>query len=103
MSLSWAGYIVSQSFNTHLGITAIAASWMVPQVNGSADDGYSSAWIGIGGQTDKTLIQVGTEQDAAGGQETYYAWYEILPSFSVRINGLTIAPGDTIDCILDFG
>ena len=96
VSLSWAGYIISQNFNSQLGVTAIEASWTVPQVNASAGDGYSSAWIGIGGQTDKTLIQVGTEHDLVGGQETYTAWYEMLPNFSVTINGLTIAPGDTI-------
>jgi hypothetical protein len=96
VSLSWAGYIISQSFNPPLGVTAIEASWTVPQVNASAGDGYSSAWIGIGGQTDKTLIQVGTEHDSQGGQETYHAWYEMLPSFSVTINEVTIAPGDTI-------
>lgn len=96
VSLSWAGYIVSQSFNHQLEVTAIEASWVVPQVNASSGDGYSSTWIGVGGQIDKTLIQVGTEQDVAGGQGTYYAWYEMLPSFSVRINGLTIAPEDTV-------
>lgn len=96
VSLSWAGYIISQSFNTQLGVTAIEASWTVPQVNASAGDGYSSAWIGIGGQTDKTLIQVGTEHDSIGEQGTYSAWYELLPNFSVTINEVTIAPGDTI-------
>ena len=95
-SLSWAGYIISKNFNSPLGVTSIEASWTVPQVNTLASDGHSSAWIGIGGQTDKTLIQVGTEQDVLGGQEIYDAWYEMLPDFSVTINGLTIAPGDTI-------
>jgi len=41
-SLSWAGYIVSQSFNSKHGITSIEASWTVPQVNASKGDGYSS-------------------------------------------------------------
>ena len=95
-SLSWAGYIVSQDFNSQSGVTAIEASWMVPQLNVSAEDGYSSVWIGIGGQREKSLIQVGTEQDLSGGKETYNAWYELLPDFSVTINGLTISPGDTI-------
>ena len=71
-------------------------SWTVPQINASAGDCHSSAWIGIGGQTDKTLIQVGTEQDSVGGQEIYDAWYELLPNFSVTINELTITPGDMI-------
>ncbi len=95
-SLSWAGYIVSQDFNSPFGVTAIEASWMVPQLNVSAEDGYSSVWIGIGGQREKSLIQVGTEQDLSNGQETYNAWYELLPDYSVAINGLTISPGDTI-------
>ena len=94
-SLIWAGYIVSQD-KSRLGVTAVEGSWTVPQVNASAGDGYSSAWIGIGGKNDKTLIQVGTEQDLVGGQETYHAWYELLPNLSVTINELTIAPGDTI-------
>ena len=95
-SLSWAGYIVSQNFNSQFGVTAIEASWTVPQLNVSAGDGYSSVWIGIGGQREKSLIQVGTEQDLSNGQETYNAWYELLPDYSVAINGLTISPGDTI-------
>ncbi|MCL5949423.1 MAG: G1 family endopeptidase [Candidatus Bathyarchaeota archaeon] len=96
VSLSWAGYIISQSFNSQREVTAIEASWIIPQVNASAGDGHSSAWIGIGGQTDKTLIQVGTEHDVIGGQEIYVAWYEMLPNLSVTINGLKISPGDTI-------
>jgi hypothetical protein len=95
-SLSWAGYIISQSFNAQQKVNGIEGSWVVPQVNASGGDGYSSAWIGVGGQLDKTLIQVGTEQDILGIQENYYAWYEMLPNFAVRINGLTISPGDTI-------
>jgi hypothetical protein len=95
-SLSWVGYVVSQSFNSQSKVTAIEGSWIVPQVNASAGDGHSSAWIGVGGQTDKTLIQVGTEQDVTGTQANYYAWYELLPAFSVMITGLTISPGDTV-------
>ena len=44
---------------------------IVPKVNVSAGDGYSSAWIGIGGELEKSLIQVGTEQDVVNGQDTY--------------------------------
>jgi hypothetical protein len=51
-------------------------------------------WIGIGGQLEKTLIQVGTEQDMTNGQDTYYAWYELLPSFAVRLNTVTVSSGD---------
>jgi hypothetical protein len=95
-SLIWAGYSISQNFNVNLEVTAIEASWTVPQLNASASDGYSSAWIGIGGENDKTLIQVGTEHDLQNGQETYSAWYETLPAFATIIATLTPSPGDTI-------
>ncbi len=100
VSLSWAGYSVSQSFNSQRKVTGISASWTVPQVNASGIDGFSSAWIGIGGQSDKTLIQVGTEQDSAGGRTSYYAWYEMLPNFLVSIKELALSPGDIIDASL---
>jgi hypothetical protein len=96
-SLSWSGYSVSpQVAGSQLEVIAINASWRVPRVNGSAGNGYSSSWIGIGGQADKTLIQVGTEQNGFNGQETYYAWYELLPSYAVRLTNITVQPQDII-------
>ena len=68
-SLSWAGYTIEKNSNPQFEVIGVNASWIVPKVNVSAGDGYSSAWIGIGGQLDKTLIQVGTEQDVVNGQE----------------------------------
>jgi hypothetical protein len=67
----------------------------------NVDTEYSSTWVGIGGNcenancttSDSTLIQLGTEQDAAiDGSTQYYAWYEILPADSVTItSGTTTA------------
>jgi len=93
---TWAGYIITKQSDLQYEVIAINASWIVPDVNASAGDGYSSVWIGIGGQLDKTLIQVGTEQDVVSGQATYYVWYELLPSFSVRLNDIAVFPGDTM-------
>jgi hypothetical protein len=96
ISLSWAGYIIEKESSRPFEATAVNASWIVPNVNASAGDGYSSTWIGIGGQLDKSLIQVGTEQDVVSGQMSYFAWYELLPSFAVRLNGINVAPGNTM-------
>jgi flagellar basal body-associated protein FliL len=93
-TLSWAGYGVLKNSNPNFEVIAINASWVVPEVNASQGDGSSSAWIGIGGQGDGTLIQAGTEQDAANGQGTYYAWYELLPAFTVRLNDVVVSPGN---------
>ena len=92
-SFSWSGYIISRTTDPKVEVTAINASWAVPSVNTSSDVSYSSLWIGIGGQLEKTLIQVGTEQDVTTGQATYYAWYELLPSYAVALN-MTVSPGD---------
>jgi len=95
-SESWAGYIISKSNDPKIQVTGINASWTVPLVNASAGPEYSSAWIGVGGQLDSTLIQTGTEQDSFNGTTTYYAWYELLPSYAVRINTIAISPGNVV-------
>ena len=95
-SESWAGYIISRTNNPKLQVTAINASWAVPRVNDTAGDNYSSVWIGVGGQLDRTLIQAGTEQDEFSGQEHYYAWYELLPNFAVKIDALSVSPGNVM-------
>lgn len=95
-SVGWAGYIISSSFNGQKDIVSVSASWTVPTVNPDNGDGYSSAWIGIGGQEDKTLIQVGTEHNVYNGNGSYGAWYEMLPALSTRINDFNVSPGDRI-------
>lgn len=99
-SVGWAGYIVSTSFNHKQDIVQVSGAWIVPTINASSGNGYSSAWIGIGGQEDKTLIQVGTEQDATNGKGNYHAWYEMLPDVAIQIDNLPIAPGDHIAAMI---
>lgn len=97
VSLSWSGYLISSSLEQpQPEVNQITASWIVPYVNTSSGDTYSSAWIGIGGQFDKTLIQVGTEHNYVNGNMVYAAWYELLPSFAVKLTEVRISPGDQI-------
>ena len=99
LSVGWAGYIVPSSQNRERQAVAISASWVVPKVNVSVGDSYSSAWVGIGGvdlPPEKSLIQVGTEHDVVGGEEIYAGWYEMLPGFSNVIENLTVGPGDLV-------
>lgn len=95
-SVGWAGYIVSSSFNEQKDVVSVSGSWIVPFVTASSGDGYSSAWIGIGGEDDKTLIQVGTEHNVYNGDVSYGAWYEMLPALSTRIDSFSVSPGDQI-------
>lgn len=89
-SNNWAGYI-----STAGTFTSVSGSWIVPNVKAAANSA-DATWIGIGGITDKDLIQTGTQAiDNDNGQVTYQAWYEMLPGNSRRIP-LTISSGDSI-------
>jgi hypothetical protein len=100
-SSDWAGYLVTPNLgNPNEQVTGINASWTVPRIGVFSNDAYSSAWIGIGGHSEKTLIQVGTEHDSVNGQEYYYAWYEMLPDLAIRINSMSVSPGDLITAII---
>lgn len=70
-------------------------SWNGPQpVPDTSSQTYSTAWIGIDGYGNSSLIQTGTEQDVSGGVASYYAWWEILPASQTRIPTVTVHPGD---------
>jgi|ERR1022692_5969 hypothetical protein len=93
-SYNWSGYAQSDSNGTY---KAIKDTWTVPTVNTTlSGDQYSSDWVGIGGFSDSTLVQAGTEADNIGGTAKYDAWTEILPASEVVIPGLTIKPGNKI-------
>jgi Peptidase A4 family len=96
-SLDWAGYIIdSDSANPKPVVTSISGSWIVPEITPSQQNAFSATWIGIGGQSDQTLIQTGTEQDSIDGQPIYSAWYEALPDYSINISEINISAGDKI-------
>jgi hypothetical protein len=97
VSLDWAGYVVtSDILNPQPIVSGATGSWAVPTINVTLKDMFSATWIGIGGETDQTLIQIGTEQDSIGGRAKYSVWYELLPSDSITITTLHASPGDKI-------
>ncbi len=109
---NWSGYAVAK-YNTGMNYTSASATWVVPAASTPPgySTGYSSSWVGVGGfclnsscsRVDKTLIQLGTEQDASsGGVTQYYAWWEALPQGSQIIH-MTINPGDTVVASLSDG
>jgi hypothetical protein len=93
----WSGYIVASDMqNRTPAISRVSASWTVPEVKLSENNTFAGAWIGIGGYGEETLIQAGTEQECTNGRFSYYAWYELIPNFLIRIPNLRVRPGDTI-------
>jgi hypothetical protein len=89
MSSNWSGYV-----QVGTGFTGAQVDWTVPTVAPSVTDKYSSAWVGVDGAQNTSLIQVGTEQDWVNGAAHYYSWYEDLPAPAVPI--APVNPGDRI-------
>ena len=95
-SANWSGYALSGAKGA---FRRISANWTVPFVRPSSGSSYSSAWIGIDGFNNSSLIQAGTGHDYVNGQAYYYAWWEILPAVSTLIK-LPVRPGDRIRAVI---
>jgi hypothetical protein len=97
---NWSGY--AQSVTTTGKFTAVRDHWTVPTVDTKlSGDQYSSDWVGVGGFSDSTLIQDGTEADNIGGKAHYDAWTEILPAAEVAIPGLTVKAGNKMEGLVE--
>jgi hypothetical protein len=95
--LQWSGYLVASDINDFSPVvSSVSGSWTVPEVKSSGNDTFSGVWLGVGGYGEETLIQVGTEQEYVNGRSVYYAWYELLPDYLVRISSLHVRAGDTV-------
>ncbi|MFY9840302.1 MAG: G1 family glutamic endopeptidase, partial [Xanthobacteraceae bacterium] len=99
------GYAVTQGGP----FASVTGSWTVPEV--FSDGGPESAtWVGIDGDGNNSVIQVGTEQDYYGGflgsgvgaGPSYSAWYELYPAGPVTIPK-PVSPGDQITASVSFG
>ena len=92
-SFNWSGYAQGAAAGTFF---AVSDTWIVPTVNTSVPGTqYSFDWVGIGGLSDGTLVQAGTEADNLGGTAFYRAWTEILPEPENPLT-LVVHPGDKI-------
>jgi len=93
----WAGYLSSLGIqNRSQGVSSISASWIVPEVQFSENNTFSSVWIGVGGYGEESLIQAGTEQHCFNGKIEYFVWYELLPANIVRTQSVDVQPGDKV-------
>ncbi len=95
-SANWAGYVA-----TGQNFSRVSGTWVQPSVDPSGGDGDSAFWVGLGGSGNSdsqpgSLEQLGTQANVSGGQTSYYAWYELLPSPPVKIN-VPIKPGDHVN------
>jgi hypothetical protein len=106
---NWSGYVAATSLSAPQAdsVTAVSGSWVVPAVSGtSGGSTYSAVWVGLDGCFDKTVEQIGTEQDVVNGTPVYRAWWE-MSSSGLRqpeqpISSMTIQPGDSISASVTY-
>ncbi|MGN7356538.1 G1 family glutamic endopeptidase [Paenibacillus sp. SAF-054] len=96
ISANWSGYAISGRTKS---FRRISAKWYVPFVRPSSTSSYSSAWIGIDGFGNMSLIQTGTGHDYVNGRAEYYAWWEILPDVMTLIP-MPVKPGDRMHAVI---
>jgi hypothetical protein len=94
-SPNWSGQVAGGTYQ------GVAGKWIVPAVQATTANKYSCTWIGLGGWSNGSLIQTGTESDSVNGHTRYYAWLEMLPAAQSIIrysNGtaVPVAPGDVM-------
>jgi hypothetical protein len=90
-SANWAGYVARGG-----GFASVTGTWTVPQPAASTTGAADAAWIGIGGESTRDLIQAGTEEAMLGsGRVQYSAWIETLPQVS-RTVPLAVHAGDSV-------
>ena len=99
-STLWAGYMAAVNVNSPSSysdtVSAVSGSWNVPVVAPSGS-GHLSTWVGIDGDGNGTTVeQTGTAEVVTNGIVSYYAWYEMYPLGEVKVNFMTVSPGDSI-------
>ncbi|GIO89432.1 hypothetical protein J31TS3_06590 [Paenibacillus lactis] len=96
ISNNWSGYSIKGAKGA---FRRISGEWNVPFLRPSGGSSYSSAWIGIDGFGNQSLIQTGTGHDLINGKPYYYAWWEILPAAATLIP-LPVRPGDRMSAVI---
>ena len=92
-SPTWSGYVVPTTFGS---TSEVSAEWTVPTAAcATTPSATSSAWIGIDGQENGQVLQVGTETDCDAGTQADFAWFENYPS-PVKVRSYSVRGGDSI-------
>ena len=102
---NWGGYAVETSLVSPQknAVSAAYGSWRIPTISRSTSaETYSALWVGIDGDSDNTVEQLGTEQDWTPHGQTNYVWFEMYPHRSYNITGFPIEPGDTFSAAVNF-
>lgn len=102
---NWGGYAVETSLTSpqRNAVSAVHGSWRVPTVSASSSpETYSALWVGIDGDSDNSVEQLGTESDWTPEGQNNYVWFEMYPRRGYLIPGFPIKPGDTFSASVHY-
>ena len=111
---AWSGYAAQTSLTSpqQNSVSYVSGSWVVPKVSpSSSGSSYSSVWVGIDGNGNDTVEQIGTEEDYVNmpllSTPVYYAWWEMYSTGDKQpqqvISSMTVNPGDLITASVQSG
>ncbi|MGA8297702.1 MAG: G1 family glutamic endopeptidase [Acidimicrobiales bacterium] len=97
LTRQWAGY-----FETPGPVTSVSGTWVVPSLNCSSTETLSSTWVGVGGLSSGSLLQVGMFDNCIDGVAENGGFAEQYPGSTVSF-GLVIRPGDSVTATVSDG
>lgn len=103
LSHNWAGYAVQSDLDRPADgvVKQVSGQWKVPAVTCTAEDSWSSVWVGIDGYDNDAVQQAGTVQACEGGKAKYYAFYQTYPNPLVMLP-IIIRPGDVVSAEVQY-
>jgi hypothetical protein len=104
-SSNWSGYAIlsSNAAPANGVVTKVVGSWEVPDVVASrSKTTYSANWVGIDGDINGTVEQIGTDSDWSKGAPQYYAWFEMYPDRAYLVSGFPVNAGDDITASVEY-
>lgn len=93
-SYNWSGYVDSST--TPGTFTKVSGQWKTPSVKCTREDQLASEWVGLDGDSNSTVEQLGTLSWCYLGHATYFTWWEMFPGSTVEV-GNALRPGDRIE------
>lgn len=91
ISNNWAGYEAVDGV-----FMGVGARWQVPKLARGTVSSTYAVWVGMGGEFEHDLIQVGIRAKEGGRKGVVYTvWYEMFPDKPHALP-LSIAPGDLV-------
>lgn len=106
-SMNWAGYVDQPCVGGSTGaVSKVSANWVMPTgvvCPPTTFHEVATYWIGLGGYSDPTLEQIGTEENCIMGSWLFGAWWEIYPNARVMdIRNVSARPGDSVSASLSY-